>query len=57
MEMGPEPRKRDIELELQLLATEAELVALCREIRATRWTIVAVGIGISIVILASKFIG
>ena len=55
--MEPEQRNSHIEYKLQFLATKAELAALCREVRATRWTIAVVGVGISIVILATRFIG
>lgn len=57
MAATPEQRTGNIKYKLEFLATKAELEALCREVRATRWTIVAVGVGISIVILATRFIG
>ena len=55
--MTPEQHISHIEYKLELLATKADLAKLCREVRATRWTIAVVGVGISIVILATRFIG
>jgi len=55
--MEPKQRRHDIDYELKLQATRTEFDSLLRELRATRWTIVAVGVGISSVILATNLIG
>ena len=71
MAISTEERVSYIEGKMESLATKADLgkvseqvaalgaqVAEMRgEIRAMRWTIAVVGVGISIVILATKFIG
>ena len=71
MAISTEERVSYIEGKMESLATKADLgkvseqvaalgaqVAEMRgEMRAMRWTIAVVGVGISIVILATKFIG
>ena len=55
--MEPAQHNSHNDYEMAFLTAKQELAALRKEIRATRWTIIAVGVGISIVIVASKFIG
>ena len=64
MAVTPEQRVSYIEGMLASLATKAdlgelrELLAEMRgEVRAMRWTLAVVGVGISIVTLATRFIG
>jgi len=57
MAMTPEQRISYIEGKLDSLATKADVAEVRGEVRAMRWTIAVVGVGISIVILATNFIG
>ncbi len=64
MTVAPGQRIGHIEGKLDSLATKADLGELREqlaemrgEVRAMRWTLAVVGVGISIVILATRFIG
>lgn len=57
MAMTPEQRISYIEGKLDSLATKADVAEVRGEARAMRWTIAVLGVGISIVILATQFIG
>jgi hypothetical protein len=57
MAMTSEQRISYIEGKLDSLATKADVAEVRGEVRAMRWTIAVVGVGISIVILATNLIG
>ena len=57
MVVAPKQRISYIEGKLDSLATKADLAELHGEVRAMRWTLAVVGVGISIVILATRLIG
>lgn len=57
MAMTPEQRISYIEGKLDSLATKADVAEVHGEVRAMRWTIAVLGVGISIIILATQFIG
>ena len=64
MAISTEERVSYIEGKLASLATKADLAKLAAqvarmqgEIRAMRWTIAVVGVGISVVIMATQIIG